>query len=237
MKILSSEDFYTNNCDYYETTKVKKAAYMEAVNRLILENFENSPILDVGCGDGTRALNIFSGRTKKIVGLDSSIGMCRKAERNGIPKCFNENIANVSKNTKNMFCGKFGTVICLWNVLGHIIQLRDREMAVKNMADFLGNDGLLFIDVNNRLNMNNYGLFSFLLNCFSWIFKREKGVFELPIDDSTVEVYLSTEREIKDLLEKNGFYIERLIFINYNNGKVEDSWARGQILAICRKKI
>lgn len=237
MSVLSSEEFYAKNYSYYEDAKLGKTLYMEAVNFFVADNFERGPILDVGCGDGLRALSIFGKRQLDIAGMDSCAEMLEKARQNGISNVFHENIASPSRGMMNQFQERFGTVLCLWNVLGHIIRLEDREKAIGNMSKLLTAGGMLFVDVNNRLNVGQYGILRSLRNGLAGIFQKEKGIFTLPINNSITRVYLSTKGEFVNLLEKNGFHVEQLVYVNYRNGKIEKSSLGGQLLAVCRKNL
>lgn len=237
MSILTSEEFYAKNYDYYENEKSEKASYMEAVNSFVAKNFEDGPILDVGCGDGMRALKVFSEYKSDIVGLDSCLEMCEKANQNGIKNVLYENIISPSENMMSRFQGCFGTILCLWNVLGHIIHLEDRERAVRNMSELLTTRGILFVDVNNRLNMDQYGFFHSMRNGILGIFQKKKGIFMLPINNLITQVYLSTRGEFIDLLNSGGLCVERVIYINYRDGVVVNNPLHGQMLAVCRKRL
>jgi 2-polyprenyl-3-methyl-5-hydroxy-6-metoxy-1,4-benzoquinol methylase len=237
MKVLSSEAFYAKNYDYYEEARSGKSSYMGAVDFFVTDNFERGPILDIGCGDGFRALGLFCDRQADIVGMDNCIEMCEMASRNGITTVLHEDIAALSDNTMSRFHGRFGTILCLWNVLGHILHVEERERAMRNMVELLSDGGMLFVDVNNRLNVDQYGLFRSLRNLVAGIFQKEKGVFTLPINDSVTRVYLSSKKEFVDLLSGSGLHMERLVCVNYRNGKIEKNSWHGQLLAVCRKKL
>lgn len=234
---LSSEEFYAKNYGYYEDARSKKSSYMKAVDSLVADNIGRGPVLDIGCGDGLRALGL-SGKYKSgIVGMDNCVEMVEMANQNGIPTVLHEDIVALSDETMGRFQGKFGTIFCLWNVLGHIIHVEDRKKAMRNMTELLADDGVLFVDVNNRLNIYQYGFFCSLRNSIVGIFQKEKGIFVLPINDSVTRVYLSSKKEFVNLLSGSGLHIERLAYVNYQNGKIEKRSWHGQLLAVCRKKL
>ena len=85
MNILSSEEFYRRNYEYYDTAKLEKSFYMGTVDFFVRGNIEKGPVLDVGCGDGLRALGLSDTYRNQIVGLDNCAEMCDLARRNGIP--------------------------------------------------------------------------------------------------------------------------------------------------------
>jgi 2-polyprenyl-3-methyl-5-hydroxy-6-metoxy-1,4-benzoquinol methylase len=235
--ILSSEEFYGRNSLHYETLKLKRSSYIDAVNACIFRKFERGPILDVGCGDGLRALYFKDQFLSDVTGLDSCFEMCEKSKENGMEEVLHEDIASISLEVMSRYRGRFGTVLCLWNVLGHVVRLADRERAIRNMAELLHDGGLLFIDVNNRLNISQYGIARVLKNLAFGPFQRERGTFRLPVGDSISRVYLATKREFSELLNRNGFVVENMIYVNYQKGTLENSWTKGQILAVCRKRL
>ena len=53
---------------------------------------------------------------------------------------------------------RFSVITCLWNVLGHIETNQKRLAALARMRRLLSDDGVIFIDVNNRYNAVNYGV-------------------------------------------------------------------------------
>lgn len=163
--------------------------------------------------------------------------MCERSKKNGLVEVFHEDVADLSSEVAGQHTGRFGTVLCLWNVLGHIVQLEDRERAVKNISKLLCDGGLLFIDVNNRLNVSQYGVFRVLKNLASVLLRQKGGLFSLPVHDSVSHVYLSNKWELSDLLNQNGFVVEEMLYVHYQKGTLERSWTKGQILAICRKNI
>lgn len=237
MSLLSSEEFYAKNYQFYEDAKSMKSSYMKAIDMLVADNIERGPVLDVGCGDGLRALNIAGDYKSDVVGMDNCAEMVEMANQNGIQTVLHEDITALSDKTRTQFQGRFATIFCLWNVLGHIIRLEDRKRAMRNIVTLLADDGLLFVDVNNRLNICQYGLFRSLRNAVIGIFQKEKGLFVLPINDSVTQVYLSSKKEFISLLKGSGLQLECLVYVNYQSGEIEKkSWC-GQLLAVCRKKL
>ena len=53
---------------------------------------------------------------------------------------------------------RFSVITCLWNVLGHVETNQKRLTALTRMRRLLSDDGVIFIDVNNRYNAVNYGV-------------------------------------------------------------------------------
>lgn len=237
MRFLLSEEFYAKNYGYYEDARSRKSSYMKAADSLVVDNIERGPVLDVGCGDGLRALSLAGKYKSDIVGMDNCVEMVEMANRNGIQAVLHEDIVALSDETIGRFRGKFGTIFCLWNVLGHIIHVEDRGKAMRGIVEFLADDGVLFVDVNNRFNIHQYGFFRCLRNAIIGIFQKEKGIFVLPINDSMTQVYLSSKTEFVDLLNGSGLRIDRLAYVNYQNGEIEKKSWHGQLFAVCRKKL
>ncbi|HRY27860.1 MAG TPA: class I SAM-dependent methyltransferase [Candidatus Moranbacteria bacterium] len=236
MKTLSSEQFYTKHYDYYDSLRNGRLDYIHAINSYIIDNYESGSILDIGCGDGLRSLELKNKICVDFVGLDNCAEMCERARINGMQTIINESIENLSQQTINKYKGFFGSILCLWNVLGHITIMKDRQKAIKNMSTLLDSEGMLFIDVNNRFNIAQYGICNFLRNSIIEMARRNKGIFSIPINDEKSKVYISSKKELSNLLDGSGFTIEHLFYINYKNGVTEKDQFRGQLFAICRKK-
>jgi hypothetical protein len=90
--------------------------------------------------------------------------------------------------------------------------------------------------VNNRLNIKNYGLFSFLINLLKNIFiLKNTGYFNLRAYNKKTKVYIFTVKEIINLLKKNGFKVEVINYVDYLSGKIQHYQFFGQIFVIAKK--
>lgn len=236
MKTLSSEQFYANHYGYYDSLRSERVEYMNTIDSCIVDNFEKGPVLDIGCGDGLRSLQLKNKMNVDFVGLDSCVEMCKRAKKNGVQATIKENIECLSEKTINQYNGHFGAILCLWNVLGHILDLEDRRKAIKNMAALLEFDGMLFIDVNNRFNVVQYGIHNVLKNVVSGIVRKNRGIFSISINSEISKVYIASKDELYNLLIEGGFIVERLLYVNYQNGIIKKTQFKGQLFAICRKK-
>ena len=138
------------------------------------------------------------------------------------------------KNFK--FCEKYGIVTCLWNVLGHVNTKERRLTALINLASLMEDNGLLFIDVNNRYNVSNYGLGKVLKNIYKDIFHfdRGNGDYKLNIDTGDIKiqtnVHIFNPFEIEKLIKLAGLKIVKRWMINYNTGNSNNNIFGGQIL-------
>ena len=212
--------------DYADIAK-KKSAYINSVNKII---FKNAPrvkrYLDIGGGDGLRTkwishiLNI-----PHVDLIDVSPEMIKKAERHGFNKTecvdFNDYCDMVD-------CPSYELVTALWNVLGHI---EERDEALLNIHDILDkNNGLCFIDVNNRYNLA-YGIWNVIKN----IIFRRSGNHTFKFKGEEYPTYLFSPPEIKRLLKKAGLEIVKKYGVNYETGKVSKSLFRGQMVFIVRR--
>ena len=83
--------------------------------------------------------------------------------------------------------------------------------------------------------MKEYGFFNVARNWLHGLISNKAGQFYLQKDQVITSVYIYQLAEIKRLLRKSGFALEREIYVNYETGKIEANRFSGQILLICRK--
>ena len=140
------------------------------------------------------------------------------------------------------YSSKFDVVTALWNVFGHISSLENLEKSLKNIRRYLKKDGLLIIDVNNRLNASSYGfhtaLYRLIIDFLN--FKRVRGdvknVWEINGKEVIGFGHIFSPFEIKDIIKKHNFEIEKIYFVNYENGKISNNLFNGQMLIVSKRK-
>ncbi len=230
----SSDDFYTKFASEYANYASGKKVYISAVNSLICKE-SDSPlnIVDVGSGDGLRGKSIADSLdVRDVTFLDNSDGMLALSKQiEGV------SVNKVDITSSEFIPGrKYDLVLCLWNVLGHISTIEGRKNAVLNLAKLLTNNGVLFIDVNNRYNSSHYGKMAVAKNMIHDVFKAPNlvGNFDLciNIESCTIKtsVHIFNPLEIEDLIESSGMVIERKWIVNYDTGKTEKHFWNGQLL-------
>ncbi|MBI4185665.1 methyltransferase domain-containing protein [Candidatus Berkelbacteria bacterium] len=230
-----SSDFYTQFAPKYAIYAAGRKSYLETINRLIAEQIiDSEQLLDVGAGDGQRVQTIVQllHRPVSVTAVDDSSGMIEiLCKRSGIT-AVQADIAN----ERLPLSQSFDTILCLWNVFGHIETAERRLRALNNLAHLLAPTGILFLDVNNRYNVAHYGLQSAIRNIAAdWLRPSESnGDFPLSIEFGTrrlsTSVHIFAPWEIERLFSRAGLRITKRTVVNYATGQVVPSIFQGQLM-------
>jgi len=228
-----SDIFYTQFSGSYSKYSATRQAYLSAVNDFIKrETGFTKTIVDVGSGDGKRSKLISDSlNNKSLTLIDNSTGMIDLARSIPNAVVVKEDISSTEFKSEN----KYDTVLCLWNVLGHISSEK-RDTALRNLASLVNNHGAIFLDVNNRYNISHYGIKNVLKNICKDIFipKKSNGDFELNIDTDSgkinTTVHIFNPYEMERLLKSTGLTILKREVINYDTGETKDNFWSGQLV-------
>ncbi len=219
--MYSSDIFYNKFADSYADYATTKIKYLSAVDAFIKnESMVFGNLADIGSGDGRRAKRIAD-----IVGvndvtlIDNSKCMIDLAKKNIGVKVMHADIAS----PKFKIDKKFKTVLCLWNVLGHVSSVEGRMVALKNIEGMMSRDSILFLDVNNRYNMAHYGLMSVLKNIIKDFFIADdlNGDFDLNFNTEEgqihTKVHIFNPTEIEYLIKNS-----RTCYYEEESNKLQD---------------
>ena len=235
---MESSDFYDKFASAYQDYASERRAYIDAVDAFIrseIGKMRGGSVVDIGSGTGARIESIF-GTTKnplRITAIDNSDGMIGILQKVPGVTITKNDIASVNFSIPE----KYDVALCLWNVLGHIATAEKRTRALKNMAKILHDNGRLFIDVNNRYNAAQYGVFPVLKNMASdalQIHPATTGNFRLTVavHEETIDttVHLFTAAEMRALIQSAGLKILRSKAIHYRTGKTVLCSSMGQLV-------
>lgn len=236
--MITSEELYDNFAPYFRSYSHKKSSYIKTVDKLILSNLpdQRGYIADVGSGDGVRGVYLFRKiKGDKLLMIDNSQNMVKLAERHK-RKNIEIKKLDISKQLSREFKGKFDIVLCLWNVLGHIPSNKKRLQTLQNIKMMLKEDGKAFVDISNRYNVKHYGLNKVMYNISRDIlhpsYTNGDFSYKIPIDDE-IELdstcHFFNPFEIRDLIKKAGFVIEKEFSINYSNGNIQRTFFEGHL--------
>lgn len=141
---------------HYRDYAAARAAYLDAVDRLVIERIPQgaSSMLDVGAGDGSRSVRI--GKARGIATLVLA-EPCQEMLTQG-QGLEGVEVWSVAAEELPETDRRFDVITCLWNVLGHVPNHDCRVQALRKMGGLLTNQGRLFLDVNNRHNARAYGM-------------------------------------------------------------------------------
>ena len=232
--MYSSETFYTKFAGSYAEYALTKNSYLSAIDEFVIRESKNSAkMIDIGSGNGIRSKKIADSiKVSELTLVDNSHGMVSLLKNIEKASVILDDISNVKFKSKD----KFEIVTCLWNVIGHIPTIEERSIAMKNIRESLMQDGLAFIDVNNRYNISEYGLRNVIKNIFKDIILRRKtnGNFELKVRTDReiikTEVHIFYPFEMNRLIKSSGLKIIKRQIINYQTGKKCRSILGGQLV-------
>ena len=209
-----------------------RAAYLNAVDAEILQRIgEAKSLIDVGAGDGRRALQIAqSAGITSVVLVEPSAGM-----RELIPadsEVWDTRIEALAASGR-----RFDVVLCLWNVLGHV-PTELRLAALKNLANLCSESGGIFLDVINRYNLAECGCEVVLRRLFRDVTSSTDG--DVPVrwrvgsEEVSTKGHVFTPREMKGLLRTSGLTATERVVLDYRTGR-RGAWTwSGNLLYMLR---
>ena len=157
----------------------------------LLNPQENENILDLGCGDGTLAVEIKK-LNSKVVAVDLSESMVAKTKEKGIQ-------ASVMSATELTFENEFDAVFS--NAVLHWV--KDTDKSIKKISNSLKANGRFIAE------FGGYGNIKFLTDAMQQVFAQhdEFGTFHNPWN-------FPKDTEYKQLLEDNDFHVEYIELIS-----------------------
>ena len=256
--IVNTEHFddpvaaYDRLAAHYTDLTRRRESYLRSVEREIISRIPapSWSLLDVGAGDGTRALRIASqSGIERMVLVEPSREMASKSlepaevwpvrAENLTPGCA-ENVGTAEGGCPCMITERFDVITCLWNVLGHIPTAEKRQHALSTIARLLSPSGRFFLDVNHRYNLRSYGV---LPTSRRWIHDRfvtnqKNGdvTAHWSFSDVNVSTYghVFTHREVMGLADAVGLNLEGRLVIDYSDGRACRFSFQGNLLYIFR---
>ena len=226
--------YYDKISEKYADISRQRNSYLFAIERLVIEEISNSndvTLLDVGTGDGVRLARIINSFNNiRAVAVEQSSTMVEIATRN----LHGVRVLNADFASLTLAPASFSHITALWNVIGHV----ENRLSFLNAAKAaLQSGGLLILDVNNRYNVNAYGLRNVAQNLYVTAKKSNTaGRYKLKFCDVETEVYIYSVGQLKADLKTAGFIVKNIIFVNYDNGQKEKCSLSGQIFCVAVKR-
>jgi 2-polyprenyl-3-methyl-5-hydroxy-6-metoxy-1,4-benzoquinol methylase len=227
-------DLYDAFAPYYREYSQTKSSYLAAVEKYVIEHIPEgaTSLLDVGAGDGVRGMIVAKERKmRRVVLAEPSREMaerCRKLQASEVWQLSAEDLPSTGT------C--FDTILCLWNVLGHIETRGRRLKALRAMQGLLSERGRIFIDVNNRHNAAAYGSLKVLgrrlIDSIRPDERRGDATFDWKIGDAVLTSmgHLFTPAEVETLFKSSGLKTEDRVSVDYASGSISKSVLKGQLL-------
>ena len=231
---VDSSSFYDELAEHYDLVAAERRPYLDTVDRLLRTRWTGvRRMLDIGCGDGARV-----GRLAGALGVedlwltDNSAEMVRRAGQT-VPNAEVRQV-DVSDNEQcRALEGGVDLVTCLGNIFGHM-SAQQRLEGLRNLRGLLAPDGAIFLDLNNRYNVAQYGVRRVLVNVFADLVGRGGGDFHTTrlIDGRavTTPVHLTHHGEVTELVGAAGLHPRATWFAHYGDGRLVRTPWRGQIV-------
>jgi 2-polyprenyl-3-methyl-5-hydroxy-6-metoxy-1,4-benzoquinol methylase len=214
----------------YRKLSERRRAYLDGVDAEILRRVPTGAgsLIDVGAGDGRRALQIVNrAGIPRVVLVEPSEGM-----RGLIPagvEVWNERVEALPEAGQT-----FDAVLCLWNALGHVSSRELRVAALRNLGRLCSASGLIFLDVINRYNVAECGVGVVVRRLLS---SGDGNVLvRWWTDAGEVETvgHVFSAKEMASLLREAELEVVERIVLNYRTGRREAWVVAGNLLYVVR---
>ncbi len=231
--MLSSRDYYNKIAKEYSSQSANRDFYLSSINQLVINCLASRRIenlLDVGAGDGCRISKIRESLPPfNLAIVEQSEELCEMA-RNNLPEAAVFQGDFVDLEIPKSY---FSQITCLWNVLGHVKSL---DPFLEKVFACLRDKDVFIFDINNRYNVKYYGLWAVFKNiCRDVLGLRNRGYFPIGKGENRSLVYIFNKREILKSLKKNGFKIEKIVYVDYATGLIVSNQFQGQIFVVAKK--
>jgi ubiquinone/menaquinone biosynthesis C-methylase UbiE len=210
----------------------RRRAYLDAVDRIVIAQIPpgSRSLLDVGAGDGSRACKIAKAAgIGELVLLEPSAEMRKQWPSSARGWSFGaEDLCSIDET--------FDTIVCLWNVLGHISPAEKRAEALRQFSRLLSPSGMVVLDVNHRYNMREYGVLRTVARTVrDWVLPSEHNgdvVARWQVNGAIYETggHVFTDREFRMLVASSGLRIAKRFVVDYKTGQVRKSGFSGNLL-------
>jgi SAM-dependent methyltransferase len=228
---VAAVDAYDSIAPHYKPYSQSRSSYLRKVEDIVIsQTGPAASLLDVGAGNGSRALRIAEGLgATRVVLVEPSAGMR----------------ANCPNDVEIWPCGaaviphlaeKFDVIVSLWNVLGHIQTAQERRHALSRMKNLIAPGGKIFLDVNHRYNGAAYGwpkTFVRLVHDFVFPSQRNGDVLvSWQVGGRTIRTqgHVFTQAEMRRLFRSSGLRVTRRWVVNYETGAEHRLPFFGQLL-------
>jgi len=238
-ELLDPVAAYDRLAPYYSQLSNRRAAYLHSVEEQVAARTPDGAksLLDIGAGDGSRALRIARlAKISRIVLLEPSAQMTGCT----LPDCEWWRVRAEDIELAGIV-ERFEVITCLWNVLGHIQGSDKRTRALSVAAQLLSPTGLLFIDVIHRYNVRSYGVVMSTARWLrDWLAPSETNgdvVARWQTQDGEISTYghVFTDGEMRRLAKSAGLECVERVVIDYETGRIRGVSCLGNLLYVFRR--
>ena len=230
---------YDRLAPYYSQFSKGRAAYLRSVEEQIASRIPAGArtLLDIGAGDGSRAMLIANmAGIPRVVLLEPSAKM--SAETPAGCEVWRKRAEDLDVAVSSE---RFDVITSLWNVLGHIPGAAARARALSPVAGLLSPAGLFFVDVIHRYNVRSYGS---IMTAIRWLQDRmvpanNHGdvIAHWPTAAGEITTYghVFTDREMRRLADAAGLRCVDRVVIDYETGAIRYRAWQGNLLYVFRR--
>lgn len=215
---LSPLAAYDALAPFYSSLLEARKQYLKGVEDIITTHARAaSSLLDIGSGNGIRALRIAN-----ACGIDSIVLVepsdCMRRESPENRATWKHSTSEISETAR------FDLITCLWNVLGHVDGARERSILLSRLKAFLTPSGMLFLDVNHRYNAGSYGwartAARMVRDYFSPSEKNGDVIASWQAGQQRIRTrgHVFTHAELLLLFQRAGLHIKNRWIVDYRNG-------------------
>lgn len=242
LDLMDPVDAYGRLAAHFDDLSKRRSRYLRGVEALIRVRVPAGArrLLDVGAGDGSRALRIAEDDDRlEIVLVEPSHAMSSGA-RPGI-EVWPVRAEDLSATGPEVDGRRFDVITCLWNVLGHVRPETARVRALERMGSLLAPGGRLFLDVTHRYNARAYGLAltlaRFLGDCVSFDERSGDVVARWAVaeDDCSTYGHVFTDGEMRRLSTHAGLLVAERIVVDYDTGRTRRWAVQGNLLYVLKR--
>jgi len=242
---------YNRLAAHYPDLCRRREPYLRSVEREVASRIPQGSrsLLDLGAGDGSRALHIAAQLgIERVVLVEPSEEMAgKRADHAEVWPIRAEDLAQECLNVGTAAPGchhrtaeRFDVITCLWNVLGHV-SAEKRVAVMSSVASLLAQNGKFFLDVNHRYNVRSYGILATSARWLHDLFSRRESNGEVcakwNLNGSTISTrgHVFIPDEIMRLARAAGLELKERVVIDYDDGRVRRFAFRGNLLYIFRR--
>ena len=238
-ELLDPVAAYDRLAPYYSEFSKRRAAYLRRVEEQIAARIPAGArsLLDVGAGDGGRALHIASvAGISRVVLLEPSVKMSSET-----PAGYEVWRRRAEDLDVGGIAERFDVITCLWNVLGHISGFDKRVRALNAAGQVISPKGLLFVDVIHRYNVRSYGA---TMTAARWLRDRiapgdsngdVRARWQTAAGDISTYGHVFTDGEMRRLAGATGLECAERIVIDYQTGAIRRASWTGNLLYVLRR--
>jgi SAM-dependent methyltransferase len=210
----------------YSKISGQRTTYLQAVDNHFLSLAENEgpDWLDIGSGDGVRALLLNEKLKKNLSVIEPSELLPRTFERS------NPEVQVIRRRVEDLeFEREFDIVTMLWNVIGHLESLKD---CLRFIRKSLKPHGLLYFDSNSALNLRRFGAADVARN----LLHTQSVKYPWPNPDSETFVEIFRKSFLERALKEAGFQVE-VRYLDYDRGEWVQNQFQGSFIILARRML